>query len=386
MSTSPRAVASEPPTPPRIRVYGSQVSYFTGKLEAYLRYKEIPYTFVAEGRFGRLAKLSGAAQMPAVELPDGRFMTDTTPMIGWLEGQHTERPVIPEDPLQAFVGLLIEDYADEWLWRPAMHFRWSYAADKYLLSRKLVDEVTREIPLPRALKRFLIRQRQLRIFVSGDGVDAATRSHVEASYLAALDLLSGILARRPFVFGERPSIADIGLMGPMLRHFSHDPTPAALMQQRAPAVWAWVARVWDARASRDAGPLLTGVPSDLDPLLSEIGETHLASLAANADAWQRGATRFDVEIQGTRYRGLPTSRYRVWCLEVLRARLDALPAEAAAEARTRLDACGCFGRLREPGDLDSGYDPDGRAPFATGLEVLTAGRGRNRPSKVGASS
>jgi hypothetical protein len=26
-----------------------------------------------------------AAQMPAVELPDGRFMTDTTPIIAWLE-------------------------------------------------------------------------------------------------------------------------------------------------------------------------------------------------------------------------------------------------------------------------------------------------------------
>ena len=24
---------------------------------------------------------------------------------------------------------LLEDYADEWLWRPAMHYRWSYEAD-----------------------------------------------------------------------------------------------------------------------------------------------------------------------------------------------------------------------------------------------------------------
>ena len=40
-------------------------------------------------RFGRLAKAkTGAAQMPLVELPDGRFMTDTTPMIAWLETQH----------------------------------------------------------------------------------------------------------------------------------------------------------------------------------------------------------------------------------------------------------------------------------------------------------
>ena len=30
-----------------LTVYGLKVSYFTGKLEAYLRYKEIPYEFHA---------------------------------------------------------------------------------------------------------------------------------------------------------------------------------------------------------------------------------------------------------------------------------------------------------------------------------------------------
>ena len=75
--------------------------------------------------------------MPAVELPDGRFMTDTTPMIAWLEEQHPEPPVIPRDPLQAFASRLVEDYAEEWLWRPAMHYRWSYRADAELRSRGL---------------------------------------------------------------------------------------------------------------------------------------------------------------------------------------------------------------------------------------------------------
>jgi hypothetical protein len=31
--------------------------------------------------------------------------------------------VIPLDPLVAFVSRLVEDYADEWMWRPAMHYR-----------------------------------------------------------------------------------------------------------------------------------------------------------------------------------------------------------------------------------------------------------------------
>ena len=55
--------------------------------------------------------------MPLVELLDGRFMTDTTPMIAWFEAQHPEPPVIPRDPLLAFASRLLEDYAEEWLWR-----------------------------------------------------------------------------------------------------------------------------------------------------------------------------------------------------------------------------------------------------------------------------
>ena len=68
----------------RVRVHGANVSYFTGKLEAYLRYKEIPYDLVP-GRPGQVRKHAGAAQIPVVELPDGRWITDTTPIILWLE-------------------------------------------------------------------------------------------------------------------------------------------------------------------------------------------------------------------------------------------------------------------------------------------------------------
>ena len=131
-------------------VHGSVISYYTGKLEGYLRYKEIPYRLV---RFSpsiqRLLKeKTGNSQMPSVELPDGRFMTDTTPMIDWFETQFPGPLVIPADPLQAFFSRLIEDYAEEWMWRPAMHFRWSYRQDRLHLSRKIVDEIMPGVPLP----------------------------------------------------------------------------------------------------------------------------------------------------------------------------------------------------------------------------------------------
>ena len=83
-----------------LRVHGAEVSYFTGKLEGYLRYKEIPYEHVPATRrhFSRtLPRHTGVVQVPAVELPDGRWLTDTTPIIAWLETLTNVRVVRDEE-------------------------------------------------------------------------------------------------------------------------------------------------------------------------------------------------------------------------------------------------------------------------------------------------
>jgi len=348
-----------------IRVYGSAISYYTGKLEGYLRYKEIPYAFVpfSPKIGGRLRRETGTSQMPAVELPDGRFMTDTTPMIDWFEARHPEPAVILEDPLQAFASRLVEDYAEEWLWRPAMHFRWSYRKDALLLSRKIVDELMGDVPLPGVLKRFMIRQRQHGFYVQRDGVSRETWDHVEGSYFATLDRLSAIFDARPFLLGDRPTLADFGFFAPMFRHFGQDPTASDHMRLRAPAVFEWQARLWNARASRVKGGLVAGVPADWGPLLDDVGQAYLPYLCANAEAWKAGRARHDAVIQGVRYRNLPVSQYRVWCLERLRDHFEALADEPGAEARALLERHGCWEPLWRIPDPDSRYDPDRLVPF-----------------------
>ena len=355
-----------------MRVYGSVISYFTGKLEAYLRYKGLGYEFVpmTTRYFNRVVPAAtGAAQMPAVELPDGRWMTDTTPMIAWFETQHPEPAVIPRDPVQAFVSRLVEDYADEWMWRPAMHYRWSHAPDARLLSHAIATEILADVPAPLWLRRLIIRRRQFHGYVRGDGVSAATRAHVEGIYLRTLDALAAIFRARPFLLGDAPTLAAFGFFASMFRHFGIDPTASAIMRSRAPAVYAWVARVWNARADA-AGPLVTAVPSDWGPILDDVGAAYLPYLNANAGAWREGRRRFDVEIPGTTYVRVPTSRYRVWCLEQLRRRHDELPDVARASVRTLLERHGCWEPLWRVTDCRSGHDPENRAPFGRGLRVF----------------
>jgi glutathione S-transferase len=312
-------------------VLGSKISYFTGKFETYLRYKEIPYTFRAlDLRHYRwvVPRRLGATQLPSVRLDDGRWMSDTTPMIAWLEQRHPQAPMFPEESAQLFVSLLIEDYADEWLWRP------------------------------------YVSRRQRRLFVRGDGIDADTRAHAEGAVTRFLACLEPVLQRRPFLFGDRPTIADIALMGPVWRHFVHDPTPARLMQETAPAVFEWAARMWNARArALGGGGLLGGIPEDIAPLLDEIGETHLEALAANALAHRDRQREHGLTVQGTTYRRVPTSAYRVWCLEQLRARFQELPPDAAATVAAHLQRHGCWEPLWRVGALASGHDPAGQAPF-----------------------
>jgi glutathione S-transferase len=346
-----------------LRVYGSEVSYFTGKLEAYLRYKQIPYVRIAERCMDAAKKRTGVAQIPSVELPDGRLLVDTTPTIAWFESEHPEPAVIPADPLQAFFALLLEDYGDEWLWRPAMHYRWDYSADSLLLRRKLVDEITGHVPLPKFLKRFIIFTRQRRGFTLGDGVSAATWGHVEGIYLKNLEYLRAIFRKRPFLFGDLPTVADFGYFASMFRHFGQDPTPSTIMRETAPEVYEWVARLWNARADTVRGNLVTGVPEDIGPILDEIGATYLQHLCANAEALKAGRKRFDVEMQGVCYRSIRASAYRVWCLEQLRKRFDALPPSAQDGARAILEKHGCWEPLWRVAEIDSGVDPDGEAPF-----------------------
>ena len=107
-------------------LYGSSISYFTGKMENYFQIRSIPYvrtvdTYPAFEQ--KMKKMVGVHQMPAVVLPDGRWMTDTTKMIQWFESKFENSSILPKNPVQNFICLLIEDWADEWWWRPAMHYR-----------------------------------------------------------------------------------------------------------------------------------------------------------------------------------------------------------------------------------------------------------------------
>tara|TARA_R110000823_G_scaffold305166_3_gene427112 strand:+ start:40874 stop:41965 length:1092 start_codon:yes stop_codon:yes gene_type:complete len=356
-----------------LTVYGSTLSYFTGKLEVYLRAKNIAYTL--EPMHGRrimpiVRRATGTSQMPAVQLADGRWLSDTTPIIAWLEQQQPLPPVIPQEPVLRFFCLLLEDYADEWLWRPAMHFRWYYTGSALLQSRHLADELTAGVPVPPPLKRWYLRRRQRGTYTVGDGVTEANHRQVEAIYLNNLAWLDAALQQRAYLLGNSPSLADIAFAGPFLRHFSQDPVPAEIMKQRAPAVFEWVARLWNCRPESVTADWLHEIPEDWSPWLRDIGAVYLPYLCANAEAVAAGRSRFSPTVGGVTYRKARTSRYRMWCLEQLRYHFEALPESARSSVRDVLDRHGAWEPLWRVGDVESGVNRTLTPPFGSSHKMV----------------
>jgi len=320
----------------RLVVYGTDCSYYTGKLEAYLRAKGIPYRLEAfdEANMRRCARYTGVLQIPQVECPDGSWLVDTTLIIEYFERVRPEPAVTPRDPAVAFVAKLVEDYADEWLWRPAMHYRWSFPRNARLMGTWLAEHIAR--PAPQWFKRLYWMRRQLGTFVRGDGVNADTRAAVEASYLATLDTLEAIFARRPFVLGARPTEADFGYFASLFRHFFSDPVPGRIMRERAPGVHEWVARMWNLNPERVAAmPLVASLPADLGELGAFIAGVYLPYLDANASAYARGEKQVRYEVQGVAFVE-PVKPYRVWCRDRLRGRLVELDDAARRQVRSVL--------------------------------------------------
>ena len=330
-------------------VYGSTASYFTGKLEAYLRAKGISYRLepFSESNMRRAARYTGVTQVPQVECADGSWLLDTTLIIEHYERLRPEPAVTPRDAAVAFVSQLLEDYADEWLWRPAMHYRWSFPETARLRSAWLAEHVA-ERSVPQWLKRRYWRRRQHGIFVSGDGVTTETRGAVEASYLETLDALEAIFSRRPFVLGERPTEADFGFFGPMFRHFFCDPAPARIMRERAPGVQEWVARMWNLRPECFASkPLPDRLPDDLGALFASVTDIYLPYLEANVAAYAAGDKLVRYHVQGATFTE-PTKPYRVWCRDRLQRRLVALDEPPRAEVRRALGSSDAVARLAVP--------------------------------------
>lgn len=274
---------------PPYRLYGSEVSYFTGKVRAYLRWKGLPFEEVpsdAAAFRDVIVPRVGFPVIPVLLTPEDDCLQDSTDIIEALEARHPAPSITPDGPRLRLVSLLLELYGDEWLVIPAMHYRWHHnrewaiAEFGALSAPGASPQEQREIGARRAVPF----ARAAELLGGEPGMHAA----IEQSYESLLGELSAHFAVHPCLLGSRPGMGDFGLIGPLYAHQYRDPFTGRHMREKAPVVASWVERMQ--HPVPRSGDFLPNdaVPDTLRPILARMFREQfpvLADSAKRVSAW-----------------------------------------------------------------------------------------------------
>jgi glutathione S-transferase len=267
-------------------LYGWHLSYFTGKVLCYLRYKRIPFDFRQVGMLtllGRIRRRVGAVVMPVIVTPEGKWVNDSSVIIDLLEARHPADSVVPATPVQRFAAYLIEAWGDEW-WVPiAMHTRWTYPENYTLFERDAGDALLPGWPAVVRRRAAARVAGTLRGMLRSVGVRPEQFAAMDAWTSHMLDLLDAHFAVQPYLLGQRPTIGDFGLVGTFYGHLARDPWPARELVAPRPHLRAWVERMANppAEANRQAALLpADAIAPTLDPILRVIVGEFLPYLEA----------------------------------------------------------------------------------------------------------
>lgn len=290
----------------RQQLIGAEVSLYTGKVRAYLKYKQIPFEErAATGEMFRevIVPRTGVRFIPVLITDDDQALQDSTAIIDFLEARFPEPAIYPSDPVQRLVACMIEVYADEWLVIPAMHYRWNLPENRAFA----IQEFGRlSVPSASAQEQQVIGEKLAGPFAGALrplGVTDETKDAVERSYLDLLRELAQHFAASSFLLGSRPSIGDFALNGPLYAHLYRDPASGRLMREVAPQVADWVERM-NHPAARAGGFAEHGgfaeqgvVPETLTPILARMCREQGPVLISTME-------RFE-SFEGERERALP---------------------------------------------------------------------------------
>ena len=278
------------------RLYAAQVSLYSGKARAYLRYKQVPFEEILPSRevIEQILKpRTGVRMIPVLITPEDEAIQDTTVIIDRVEATHPARSVVPETPKQRFVSQLVELYADEWLLMPAMHYRWAYPRHHLLFIASEFGQLFK--PEWPEWSHLFAGLPLVVYFGLGHGpvlgIDRHTRGAIEETYEAFLAGFDKHLEEHRYLLGDRPTVGDFGLMAPLYAHLYRDPYSGRLMKRLAPRVHDWVERM-NAPEDQTFGALLSddAIPETLAPMLEHALGEHLPIVRDTWDKMERWAS------------------------------------------------------------------------------------------------
>ena len=298
------------------QLIGFDMSYYSGKLRAYLRCKGIEFTERAPNIFetkSLVRRRIGYFMLPILITDEDETLQDTSFIIAELEKRHPTPAMIPDTPRQKLAALLFELFGDEAMLPPAMHYRWQVGDDN--LVRFTTQAGRGLLPwLPVFISRRIANRQAgdaMRAHLPHLDIGADAQPAWTAWTERLCDSFDAHFKQYPYLLGHAPSLGDFGLQGPFYAHLGADPWPKEHLMAPRKHFSAWVARVQTA-AGPVSGDWLADdeVPSTLNPLVKQIAEEFMPFLREAAVHMNDWANNNDYQNRWVPRR-LPVCEYRL---------------------------------------------------------------------------
>ena len=222
-------------------LYGVEGSYYAAKTRSYLKAKLIPFKEVLADRRAFVEQIIpriGYPVVPVLVTPTDETLQDTSVIFDILEKRHPTPPMVPSSPKVKIAAYLIELLADEWLKLPALHYRWHY--DHEFATIMMGENNDPDAPIEKQREIGEKIAARFSRWPAHLGATASTKEAVEMHFIEFLDYLENHFCQHEFILGNRITMADCALMGPMYAHLYRDPYSGKILHWRAPRVCRWI--------------------------------------------------------------------------------------------------------------------------------------------------
>jgi glutathione S-transferase len=382
-------------------VWGSELSPFTLKLQAQLRYAGIPFIDLPRNggrlqnlrisllierakrkrtamRYPRLDPLDEYPLVPFL-IEDGKgVLYDSSALARWIDARFppASGSLFPVEPASCFIAQLIDEAFDEFGLYMAHHNRWVMSAKTNDAGVRLAREYRRLLPpgLQGAFARYFSRRQVRRLpylfSVAPEGFAVPglirnltppsrpgfrpTHALLDQAWEAYVAAMEHMLTRQPFLLGDRFTVADASAYGQLAMNLA-DPTTAQRLRELAPTTFAWVTRMYSGDVPRDRGTIR--LTPDLRPLLAIIQQTFVPLMQQNETAYETfcrsgearfnerafnaGVSLYDGMLLGQPFRSVAkTFQVRVW--RDLKRSWAQLPSSARSDVAELLGDTDCF--------------------------------------------
>jgi len=290
------------------QLIGTELSFFTRKLEAQLRAQQLPweYLFKTEARRADLEQRAGTHFIPLLITPEKWLLNDTIAIGPLLNNRFPSRSVIPETPVQRASCFILEDAFNHWLGRFCVHSRWCYPNNVNWVGPRIGANaiLDRSIKYPftaEELKQFeplgpLMLENFGRTACEVNGVGPEHTEMVQRDFQHFLTALSSHLSTANFLLGDRPCLADFALAGACKAHFVLDPEPLSWLGEHQQWLSDYTAQFFEEPlpATGDWLPNDEVAPTLL-PLLDYFKDSYYVAASVNIAEGLAGKRFYDVD-------------------------------------------------------------------------------------------